>query len=289
MAPDVAARTGWHAGNAQYIGRPLQIDGAIPDWYANPYVTGLRAVSDRPWWKIRDFDPKAGDIKTVWEASRFDWVPAFAQRAAQGDESELTRLNNWLDDWSKKCPAYLGANWKCGQEASFRVLHLALAAFLLDQSRTACSGLKDLLTLHLRRIAPTLSYAIGQANNHGTSEAAALFVGGSLLAENEGGNSEAAQWEQLGRRWMEDRVTRLIADDGSFSQYSVTYHRLMLDTCNLVEHWRRHMDRPGFSDGFYRKLRAATDWLVQLIDPETGGAPATRIAPRATARGRGTI
>lgn len=36
--------------------------------------------SDRNWWEIPDFDLAVGDIKAVWEASRFDWVPALAQK-----------------------------------------------------------------------------------------------------------------------------------------------------------------------------------------------------------------
>ena len=38
-----------------------------------------------------------------------------------------------------------------------------------------------MITLHLVRIAATLPYAIAQDNNHGTSEAAALFIGGAWL------------------------------------------------------------------------------------------------------------
>jgi hypothetical protein len=61
--------------------------------------------------------------------------------------------------------------------------------------------------------------------------------------------------------------------DGSFSQYSVNYHRLMLDTYSLVEHWRRGLELPAFSPRLYDRLAAATRWLQALTQPETGDAP----------------
>lgn len=242
-----------------------------PDWHANPFRPGVRADPAVHWSAIPDFDPAVGDIKTVWEASRFDWLIAMAQRAALGDGGELERLNAWLADWVGNNPPYLGANWKCGQEASIRVMHLALAALLLGQVATPQPSLRRLVRTHLARIAPTMSYAIGQQNNHGTSEAAALFVGGSWLASL--GDGDGHRWAATGRKWLEQRARALIVPDGTFSQYSVVYHRMMLDTYAFAETWRAMLGLDGFSDGLLGRLRAATEWLRQLVDPGSGDAP----------------
>lgn len=244
--------------------------GRCPDWHLNPF-TGGRADSTKPWWQIPDFDSEVGDIKAVWEGSRFDWVLAMAQRAAAGEERELQRLNLWLDDWCEQNPPYFGPNWKCGQEASIRVMHLAMAALILGQARAPKRGLVDLVCVHLRRIAPTMSYAIAQDNNHGTSEAAGLFIGGSWLAKL--GQARGKRWQRIGRKWLENRVARLIAEDGSFSQYSVNYHRVMLDTLNMVEVWRRHLELPAFSTLWQRKANAAAEWLLAMVEASTGDAP----------------
>lgn len=242
-----------------------------PDWHTNP-ISGTRVKkSNRPWWEIPDFDPNVGDIKTIWEASRFDWVLAMAQRAATGEASEWVRLNSWLDDWCKANPTYLGPNWKCGQEASIRVMHLAMAALISGQAENPCESLLDLVEAHLKRIAPTLSYAMAQDNNHGTSEAAALFIGGSWLARL--GRSSAGHWEHLGRRWLENRAGRLIEPDGSFSQYSVNYHRLMLDTFSMVEAWRRYVGSESFSAMWQTRAADAARWLAAIVDTESGDAP----------------
>jgi hypothetical protein len=257
---------------ANYFGwlRP-PLDGGPPDWHRSP-LDGTRAPGvDRVWWTIPDYDPAAGDIKAIWEASRFDWVVSLAQQARAGDRGALERLNAWLADWCGKNPQYRGHNWKCAQEASIRVMHLAVAALVLEQARASLPGLVELLTVHVRRIAPTLTYAIGQDNNHGTSEAAALFIGGSWLERL--GRPDGPRWHREGRHWLENRARRLIQADGSFSQYSVNYHRLMLDTLSLVEVWRRRLALPAFSALYASRASAASAWLRTMVDPVSGDAP----------------
>lgn len=270
-APERAvARESWRE-TALYFGiHEFALDGP-PDWHANPFRPGVKALSERHWSRIPDFDPAVGDIKTVWEASRLDWLIAMAQRAAAGEAGELDRLNAWLADWASANPPYQGANWKCGQEASIRVMHLALAALILGQVERPLPGLVAMLRLHLARIAPTMGYAIGQQNNHGTSEAAALFIGGSWLDRL--GDGRAAQWATTGRRWLEDRARQLIEPDGTFSQYSVVYHRVMLDTYCLAEAWCRQAGLPDLSGTLVERLAAATEWLRQMTESATGGAP----------------
>ena len=242
-----------------------------PDWLANP-LTGQRFPEpERAWWQIPDFDPQVGDIKLIWELSRMDWVLALAQRARRGDAAALSRLNEWLADWCRHNPPYRGPNWKCGQETSIRLMHLAMAALILGQTRQAEPALRDLIHLHLRRIEPTLSYAMGQDNNHGTSEAAAMFMGGSWLQAL--GVPQGTRWARLGRRWLENRAARLIARDGSFSQYSLNYHRVMLDTFSMAEVWRRHLDLPAFSAQWSARALAATHWLRAMVDPLNGDGP----------------
>lgn len=241
-----------------------------PDWHLNPF-TGARTAADRTWYEIGDFDAALGDIKAVWEASRFDWLLAMAQRAALGATDELERLNLWLADWSRSNPPFFGVNWKCGQEASIRVMHLSLAALLLDQALKPEPSLIELVELHLARIGPTIGYAIGQQNNHATSEAAALFIGGSWL--NRCGIASGARFARLGRRQLDAQARRLIGRDGSFSQHSLVYHRVVLDSYCLAEVWRRRFGLPRFAPETLERMSAATRWLSQLTDRGTGDGP----------------
>jgi len=240
----------------------------IPDWHANPFKKDVRAVDDLSWHKISDFSDDLGDIKTVWETSRFDWALKMAQRIVSGDEKELDRLNNWLQDWIIKNPPYIGVNWKCGQEASIRVMHLAMSALILEQSDTPSEFLKRFIFIHLQRIKPTTSYAIAQCNNHATSEAAALYIGGIMM-----GGKKGVKFSHLGKKMLESQVKRLVSTDGSFSQYSINYHRVMLDTLSMVEVWRQKVRAPKFSETFYKRAQAASFWLFNMINIKNGEGP----------------
>lgn len=243
-----------------------------PNWFGRP-ITGLGEWPfKQPWWQAESAEVEKGDIKEIWDLSRFHWVISMAQRAANGDASELQRLNDWLSDWTHQNPCFFGPNWRCGQEASIRVMNLAVAALILNQVSRPLPALVACLRAHLVRISSTLSYAISQDNNHGVLEAAGLFVGGEWLCVL-GENGQARAWANQGRKWLENRSQRLISKDGSFSMYSVTYHREFLDALSFVEVWRRRLNLPGFSPKFVKRVAAAARWLKAFTHSTTGDAP----------------
>ncbi len=265
-------------GNILYFSDQPYNVGSPPDWFFNPLHQKRYPDTDLHWSSLPDFSDKVGDIKIVWEASRFDWALVFARAyRVSGDERYLSALNKWSSDWTNKNPLNRGPNWKCGQEASIRVLNILLSAYLLGQDRSPTKDLVYFVREHCGRIAPTIFYAMSQDNNHGTSEAAALFICGGWLRQHVVDDGEllrkALEWEKKGRFWLENRVARLVADDGSFPQHSVNYHRLVVDTLSIVKVWQMHLGMDNFSVGFYRKARAAVNWLFQMVDAASGDAP----------------
>lgn len=252
--------------------RPSQASH-VPNWHCNQLTGVALADTKRPWWLISDFSNGVGDIKTVWELSRMDWAPSLALAAAQGHREALTKLNEWIENWCVENPPYLGPNWKCGQESSIRLMNIALASFLLQQWQDGSANLQQFVEVHLKRIAPSVSYAIAQDNNHGTSEAVGLYIGGSWLDRL--GNKQGGTWKAQGEKLLENRVQKLIGEDGSFSQYSTNYHRLMLDTLSLAEFWRQLTDQRPFSKQFYQRAAKATEWLYRMVDDISGDAPNT--------------
>ncbi|MEH6714984.1 alginate lyase family protein [Parasphingorhabdus flavimaris] len=247
-----------------------------PDWHTN-IMTGSRVRdANLRWDKIKLFGSEIGDIKTVWEPSRFDWVIAFAQSAALGNARAVHKLNRWLTNWTEQNPAYKGPNWICGQEASIRTAHLVLAAILLGNEKTMLAPLESLLLTHLQRIAPTIAYARGQDNNHATSEAMALYAGGlwiSRCSADENRRAKAREYMQSGLALAENRIRALIFEDGGFAQYSHVYHRLMLDSLSVMEVVRRIFGAPEFSEEFVRKAAKASEWLRFFTEPTNGDVP----------------
>ncbi|MFH4820259.1 hypothetical protein WL046_11665 [Vibrio alginolyticus] len=121
---------------------------------------------NKPWFCLSDFDSNVGDIKGVWEASRFDWVLGLAKDYLSGREQALDELNATTKDWLKHNSPYLGPNWKCGQEASIRVMHLAMAAKLLNQVESPEPALLAFVKAHLKRIALRDPLIISPKHNH---------------------------------------------------------------------------------------------------------------------------
>jgi Heparinase II/III-like protein len=247
-------------------------------WHAN-CLTGASVNNPLAHWSdISDFGAGVGDIKTVWEPSRFDWLPVMALGAGQGvrqDIEVIAQLDRLVADWVACNPKNAGPNWKCGQEASLRALNLILAMKITgEMAHPPTAGLR-FVDEHLERVAKTIGYAIGQDNNHAISEAVALYVGGLLLASS-GGAEEAARGAahaSAGRKLLEVSVRRLFLPDGTFSQYSVVYHRMALALLSCAELFRRHFNDAAFSESFHERARAAAEWLICLVDPTSGDAP----------------
>ncbi|MBA6263215.1 heparinase II/III family protein [Colwellia sp. Bg11-12] len=228
------------------------------------------------WSQLNDFDLAVGDIKTVWELSRFNWLFSFSLSYIKTNKLEhIDTLNHWLNDWSFHNPINQGVNWKCGQEASIRVMHLATTAYLLNQEKKITTDLADFLYAHLLRIAPTIRYAMAQDNNHGTSEAAALYIGSVMLEKHVKyqKNTAIKQWGKTGKYWLTNRAKKLIENDGAFSQNSVNYHRLMLDTLSLAEFFRQQFNQAEFSSNYYKKIDKAIDWLQATVSKTSGKTP----------------
>jgi len=259
------------SGHLKYYSRHWMKTGNPPDWFLNPFNGIHNPDSKKHWTQVSEFGTKAGDIKNIWEASRFEWVVTLARAfSVTGEDRYLETVNAWLKDWALKNPLNTGPNWRCGQEASVRVFNLILTADILEPSES----LRDLVYAHLERISGNICYAVSQDNNHGTSEAAGLFIGGSWLASvNRGRYRRASKFAAKGRKWLENRVEKLVAADGGFSQHSVNYHRLLIDALSFAEYFRKKYGQEPFSGLFYERANAAINWLYQLTDEASGGAP----------------
>lgn len=249
-----------------------------PNWFKNYYSNKEFEDPNRHWSFLSDFDSKIGDIKTVWELSRFGWAVEFARIAnSEKNHQYIELINRWGSDWMRRNPINQGPNWKCGQETSLRMMQLLLTAKILGQAEEPSQALVEFVTSHAERIIPTIRYAISQDNNHAISEAAGLYVAGiwllSLPKKYQVNKSAACRWKKRGKYWLEKLVRKLIEDDGTFSQYSVAYHRMALDILVNVKYWSRVLKHDKFSPAYYEKIRKMLDWLFQMVDPDTGLAP----------------
>lgn len=241
-----------------------------PPWFANPYENESGKAGNPStihWSKISDFDQ--GDIKILWELSRFAWIyPILSAFEATRKEIYSECFWHLVTDWAENNPPNRGIHWKCGQEIAVRLFAIVTVFFYFYRKSAIplerLRLLRRILYASATRIEANIEYAINQKNNHGICEAAGLFTAGLLF------NRKA--WIDRGRSYLESQAEELIYPDGSFSQHSTNYHRVMLQAFL----WSIRIGQAngiGFSAHLTSKVRQAGQWLLALLDLDSGRVP----------------
>ena len=250
--------------------------GFPPVWHINPFsnTRWTDAIMRQHWSQIGDFDQ--GDIKLIWEPSRFSFAYTLARAYARMPTPHGERFAQafWVafEDWVEHNPPNLGPNWRCGQETTFRVMAWCFSMHVFADAAASTperlTRLAQAIAVSGTRIAANLPYALSQNNNHGISEALGLWTIGTLFPEFR----HASRWRADGLKWLEAQAGTLIYDDGAFSQHSMNYHRLMLHDFA----WAIALDALNhreLSQELRQRVGDAADWLHALIEPENGRVP----------------
>ena len=248
--------------------------GAMPNWFSNPFNN---KEIDNPlvhWTEIGDFSSGVGDIKTVWELSRFDWLTTLARAyKVTGEIEYLDRLNLIFNNWIEENPLNQGPNWMCGQEASIRLMKILTTTSILDIEESCKEGLYELVARHVDRINANIKYGVIQDNNHGTSEAAGLYIGALWLISQNYQVDKCQKLKNKGRAVLEGRIDKLIQKDGSFSQRSCNYHRVVVDTMSFVLQMMAMHREPDFSAYIVDKLTKLGEWQYKMTFGKDGQVP----------------
>jgi len=213
------------------------------------------------------------DVKFIWEPARMGWIYTLGRVKVSGKVESLGR-QSWelVESFLQKNPVNCGPNWMNGQEVALRILALVFfhevfygnPELPVGWEHTVAQAVID----HARRLPPTLIYARSQQNNHLLVEAAGLYTAGVFLPEH----TDSKQWRKTGWEIFHSALNDQIDDDGTYTQYSTNYHRLMLQ----IALWMKAISlRAGdeFPESSTLKLIAATAWLDGLLMPETGLVP----------------
>jgi hypothetical protein len=243
------------------------------EWRRNP-LTGYVYPSDEPWWEISHLDAEAGDIKEVWEPSRFSWVYDLARAFLITRDKQYQRaFDKYLSSWYAGNRAFYGPNWSCGQETAIRSIALLYAEAVFssnDDSSAQHRLLTEILCASGERISDAIGYAISQRNNHAISEAAALIALGLRLRSV---HPAANKWTETGKSCLEVAILEQFSDDGWYAQHSFNYLRLALDQCVIAENALRLAGEKGLPQDCVSRLRSACNLLAVVIDGKTGAVP----------------
>ncbi|MBQ7171990.1 MAG: alginate lyase family protein [Clostridia bacterium] len=210
----------------------LLLDYGNPiDWQKNP-LTGERCSEKTKWYRIPDFNEKRGDIKVTWEASRFSHFLTLARAfLLTGEKKYYEAFSRQLEDWLKNNPYGFGANFKCGQECSFRMINALLAYAVFRESGIASpkdkENLLELVDRCYRKILSNFFYAYRCIkNNHTVSELAGMIAGAWC--------TEDPKHLRKAYKMLAATVDRQFTEDGGYRQFSFNYQRLALQDLECV-------------------------------------------------------
>ncbi|MDQ3006237.1 MAG: heparinase II/III family protein [Chloroflexota bacterium] len=213
------------------------------------------------------------DIKFIWEPNRFSFVYTLVRAyAATRNEKYAKAFWQSVLDWAEHNPPNTGPNWMDGQEMSLRLMAWTFGYFQFSNSPSSTpqriAQFTQFIAAQAERIYKNIDYAISTRSNHTISEAFGLWLVGLLFPELK----DSEKYLSLGRKLLEQEAAAQIFPDGSYSMYSLNYHRFVLHIF-LYAMRLGELNKSPFSNSLYSSVSASIDYLSQLIDPQTGQMP----------------
>ncbi len=239
--------------------KPLGFDY---DWVTNP-ESGYHYDARQHWTKVNDFSQEAGDIKFVWEKSRFSWLLTVCRYDFHFEEDHAEFAIGQILDWIEKNPLNCGPNYKCSQETSIRILNWLFALNFYRKSATLTEERwKRIITSiywQTDHVMKNINFSrIAVRNNHAITETLTLYLMGLMFPMMPG----ASKWKKNGKRWFEEEIDYQVENDGTFIQDSMNYHRVLIQ---LFTYAIAIADKHGekYSDFVYKKAYKSVNFLYQ--------------------------
>ena len=259
-------------GKLRFFSSKIYDLGVDYDWVTNP-DTNYKYNKDTHWTSIPDFDPEKGDIKYVWEKSRFSYLYTIIRYDKYFKEDQSSYVFQQITDWIDKNPLNCGPNYVCSQETSLRVLNwiFALYYYRFSENLTEEKFQKIINSIYwqLMHVESNIHFSrIAVRNNHAITETMMLLLSGVLFPFF----STSHRWFSKGKKYFEEEVLYQVYKDGSYIQYSMNYQRVAIQLFtwvnilvekNNVELKKEVRDR----------MKKCLDFLYQLQEDKIGELP----------------
>lgn len=260
------------SGKIPFFSNEYRDLGTDYDWLTNP-DTGYRYDANTHWLDVNDFSATAGDIKYVWEKSRFSWLLTVVRYDYHCDQDSAEFVFSQIDSWIAANPINRGPNWKCSQEISLRMLNWLFALYYYKNS-PALTEQRFQRILHvcywqLHHVRQNIDFSrIAVRNNHAITETMMLYLGGIFFPFF----PEAEKWSEEGKKWLEEEVAYQIYADGTYLQFSHNYHRVVVQLLTWTL-FLSEINGKTLSDTFKERARKTLEFLYNHQDKKTGHLP----------------
>lgn len=241
-------------------------------WITNP-ETKFKYDISKHWSEIKDFNVDNGDIKYVWEKSRFSYLLTMMRYDYHFNEDHSDFVFDEIENWIDANPINQGPNWKCSQEIALRIcnwmyiIYFYKNAEALNEQRW--QKIQNVIYWSLHHIYNNINFSrIAVRNNHAITETLMLTLSELLFPYI----PETKVWSKKGRKWLEKEIAYQIYDDGTFLQFSMNYHRVVIQLLSLGISLTEINEKP-LTSVVYEKAKKSLDFLYQCMQDESGYLP----------------
>lgn len=246
--------------------------GVSYDWVTNPSTNYSYSIK-KHWTEIPDFSIEAGDIKFVWEKSRFSWLLKIIRydQTYNTDHSEFvfSEIESWIDH----NPINMGPNWRCSQEISLRNVNWFFAFIYYYKSpfftKELWEKIYKVVFSSLDHVYKNINFSrIAVRNNHAITETLFLTLSELMFPFIK----ETTMWAKKGRKWFEEEISYQIYEDGTFLQFSMNYHRVVIQLLTLGINLSEIFGKP-FTKVVYDRAYKSLKFLYECMQDVNGYLP----------------
>jgi hypothetical protein len=246
--------------------------GVDYDWLTNP-DSGYRYDITKHWTEINDYSQDDGDIKYVWEKSRFSYLYTLIRYDYHFGDDHSEFVFHEIESWIKANPLNMGPNFKCSQEISLRILNWIFALYFYKNSpfltEVRFQKIVNWIYRQLHHVYQNINFSRKCVrNNHAVTETLTLYIVSVLFPQF----PHAAKWKRKGKKWFEQEIDYQIYDDGTFLQFSMNYHRVVIQLLT----WAikiAELNGEKFHPVVYKKAYKSINFLYQCQENSNGYLP----------------
>ena len=242
------------------------------DWITNP-LTGFKYDIHKHWSEIQDLSKEAGDIKYIWEKARFSFLYDVIRYDYHFNDDQSAYVFQEIEDFITKNPINQGPNYKCSQEISLRVLNWTFALYHYKDSPNLTEVLfqKIMHSIYwqIHHVYHNIYFSrIAVRNNHAITETLILYLSNKLFPFF----PNVAKWSEKGKKWFEQEIAYQVYEDGTFLQFSMNYHRVVIQLLTWGIQLAK-LNGDTFDKIVYERAQKSLDFLDACIDPVSGELP----------------
>ena len=242
------------------------------DWITNP-LTGFKYDIHKHWSEIQDLSKEAGDIKYIWEKARFSFLYDVIRYDYHFNDDQSAYVFQEIEDFITKNPINQGPNYKCSQEISLRVLNWTFGLYYYKDSPNLTEALfqKIMHSIYwqIHHVYHNIHFSrICVRNNHAITETLLLYLSEKLFPFF----PNVAKWSEKGKKWFEQEIEYQIYEDGTFLQFSMNYHRVVVQLLTWGIQLAK-LNGDTFDKVVYDRAQKSLDFLDACIDPVSGELP----------------